>query len=187
VTASKPGRIGPWGRIVGPNPSRGERAMTIGGMAAGVVLAIATARASGPLFWSWWQWLLVLAVAADLGGGLIANALPATKAWYHRSGTRDWRRFAFAAIHLHLPLLALAMPGTLPPQIGWLAYAWLVGGAATVIAMPPRLRLAASFALTAIGTVLIARLWPITGAIGWMPLILFLKILAGHLIGPDRD
>ncbi len=181
-----PDRIGPWERIVGPETHGGDRALTIVGMIAAALLAAAAAIASGPIFWLWWQWLIVLAVATDLGGGMIANALPSIKYRNHTPGTPDWRHFGVALIHLHLPLMALVLPNMMPWRVAWLGYAWLVGGTAILLAVPMRWRLAAGLALTAIGTVLIARLLPIDGALGWMPLALFVKILAGHLIGPDR-
>lgn len=177
----------PWDRIVGPGASRGETIAIIVAAALAVPLAAGAAVAAGPIGWQWWQWLLVLALAADLGGGMVANALPATKRWYHRGGRPEWRLIAFVAIHLHLPVLALALPGAISVSAAWLGYLWLVGGALALLAVPNRLRLGAAVALTLVGTVLVARMMPMTSAIGWMPLALMLKLLVGHMVAPEDE
>ncbi|OYY89961.1 MAG: hypothetical protein B7Y45_09560 [Sphingomonas sp. 28-66-16] len=186
MSDGKPKATGLWARIVGPATSRGETAAILAMMALSVPLAAGAVIASGTVGWRWWQWLIVLLLAADLGGGVVANALPATKRWYHAPWVPEWRHLSFAVIHLHLPLMALLVPEAMPLQAAWLGYAWMIGGAAALIAIPARWRLAAAFVLTLAGTTLMARLVPLDSAVGWMPLALMLKILAGHLIGPAR-
>lgn len=175
----------PWDRMTG---SGADRSATIAIIAATVfAMLLATGAAIGAgVSWQWWQWLLVLALAADLGSGLVANALTTTKRWYHRSHVAEWRRIAFTALHLHLPLLALAIPDAIGMHAAWLGYLWLVGGATALTGVPDRLRLGGAIWLTLLGTVLLARLIPLTGAIGWMPLALMLKLLVGHMVGPEQ-
>lgn len=160
---------------------RADRRSTVLGAVAGALLAAAAVRAAGPPFWYWWQWLIVIGVAAELSGGLVAGAIATASA---RGG--DLRRLAFAAIQLHLPLLAMVAPGVMPSRAAWLGYAWAVGGATAMLAIPVRLRLAAGLALTAIGTVLMARSIPLDSLLGWVPILLFLRVFVADMAGPDR-
>ncbi|OYY70894.1 hypothetical protein [Sphingomonas sp. 28-63-12] len=185
MTGQAPNRNGLWAWIVGPGATRADTGLTIAAMVLAVPLAASAIIAAGPVGWHWWQWLFVLLLASDLGGGMIANALPATKRWYHRDRAQEPRMLAFAALHLHLPVLALIVPGAMPLGAALLGYIWLLGGVTALLAVPHRQRLAVALAFTALGTVLLGRLVPIDSALGWMPLALYLKILAGHLIGPD--
>lgn len=152
---------------------RAERRLVVAGAIAGAALAAVAVRAAGPPFWLWWQWAIVLAAAAELSAGLIASALPTT-GW----AGGDWRRLAFAAIQLHLPLMAMAIPGAMPVRAAWLGYVWLVGGTAAMLALPARWRLAMGLALTGVGTVLMARSVPLDALLGWLPILLFLRVFA---------
>ncbi|MBX9730792.1 MAG: hypothetical protein K2X59_05640 [Sphingomonas sp.] len=182
--ATKP--IGLIARIVGPAATPADTALTLAAMVLAVPLAAGAIVATGAVDWRWWQWLLVLIVASDLGGGIVANALPSTKRWYHGPNGHDRRMLGFALLHVHLPALALIVPEAMPMLAGVLGYIWLIGGVTILLAVPQRYRLAIALMITAIGTVLLARLLPVASALGWMPLALYLKILAGHVIGPDE-
>lgn len=151
-----------------------------------VPLAAAAGVAGGGRDWALWQWLVVLALAADLGGGMVAHMLPGIRNTYPARPRAPLRSLGFAALHLHLPVMALMLPGAFPMQAAWLGYIWMMGGAVLLLEIPARLRLAAALALSAIGAVLLSRLVPLDSALGWMPLLLFLKILAGHMANPAR-
>jgi len=152
-----------------------------------IPLAAAAVVAGGGGDWQTWQWLVVLALAADLGGGMVANMLPATKRHNHAANRADWRQLAFAALHCHLPVMSLMLPASMPVQPAVLGYIWMLGSATLLLAMPHRVRLAAALGLTVIGIVLLSRLLPLDGALGWMPLMLLLKILAGHMVPADES
>lgn len=177
--------IGPWGRPVGQHDGRAERRLATAAALIGAALAALTIDAAGPPLWSWWQWTIVLAAAAELSGGMVAGALPGGKSASHARGIGEWRHLAFAAIQLHLPLMAMVAPLAMPTRAAWLGYVWLVGGAALMLAVPTRLRLAIGLALTAIGTVLMARTVPVDGLLGWMPVLLYLRIFVSYLVAPD--
>ena len=145
------------------------------------MLGAAAIQAAGPPFWSWWQWAIVLAAAAELSRGMIGSALIDPRDVGPARRSADWQHLAFAAIQLHLPLMAMVAPSAMPVRAAWLGYAWLVGGAALMLAVPIRLRLAIGLALTAIGTGLMARLVPLDSLLGWMPMLLYLKSFAAHL------
>ena len=174
------------GRSVGQQQGRADRRLAVAGAAVGAALAALAIRAAGPPFWLWWQWAIVLAAAAELSGGMVAGALAGTRDTGAPRRSADWRHLAVAAIQLHLPLMAMAVPLAMPVRAAWLGYAWLVGGAALTLAVPVRLRFAGGLALTAIGTVLMARLVPLDGPLGWMPVLLFLKSFAAHSPAPDQ-
>ncbi|MBY0304966.1 MAG: hypothetical protein K2W86_07445 [Sphingomonas sp.] len=182
--ATKP--IGLLARIVGPAATPADTALTLAAMVLAVPLAAGAILSAGTVDWHWWQWLLVLIVASDLGGGIVANALPSAKSWYHAPNGHDRRMLGFALLQVQLPALALIVPEAMPMLAGLLGYIWLLGGVTILLAAPHRFRLAIAFMITAVGTVLLARLLPVASALGWMPLALYLKILAGHVIGPDK-
>lgn len=157
-----------------------DRRLVVAGAIAGAALAAVAIRAAGPPFWLWWQWAIILAAAAELSGGLVASALQTTG-----SSGGDWRRLAFAAIQLHLPLVAMVVPGAMPARAAWLGYVWLVGGTAVMLALPARWRLAMGLALTAVGTVLMARSAPLDALLGWLPILIFLRVLVAPITAPD--
>lgn len=187
MTMPAPKHARRWGRFTGAVAARTDALAIVAGAMVAVPLAVAAVNASGAPGWLWWQWLVVLALAADLGGGMVANNLPTIKRGTHHPGRRDWSLLGFVAIHLHLPVLALAVPDAMPQGAAWMGYCWLVGGAFVLLAVPDRLRLGLATLLTLVGTVLIAHLVPLDGPIGWMPMALMLKLLVGHMVGPEES
>lgn len=180
----RPGLLGAWDKIVGPGASLSETLATLFAMAAAAALARWAALAFGPPSWPWWTWLVVLLLASDLGGGLVANALPATKRWYHRPGTLARSHLGFAAVHMHAFVLAWLAPQQMPWLAAALLYAVMLAGSVLVLIMPRAIRLGVAYTVVACGTVVIARYLPLASPLGWVPLVLLLKIVAGHIIGP---
>ena len=181
------GLLGVWDQIVGPGASATESAVTLAAMAISIPLAAYAGVRQGNPHWPWWTWVVVLALASDLGGGLVANALPATKRWYHRPGSTGSQHLGFAALHVHPLVFAWLAPN----QVSWtwalLLYAWMLVGCGAVLVTPRAERLAIAFALTAIGVVTLSAWIPVGSPLGWVSCVLLLKVLAGHMIGPEAS
>jgi hypothetical protein len=155
-------------------------------MVLSVGLAAWAALIFGPVHWQWWTWVVILLLASDLGGGLIANALPATQRWYHRPGASARDHLGFAAMHVHAFVFAWLAPAAMPWPAAIALYCWMLVSCIVVLLFPLILGRAVAFALTALGTVLFGMWVPIASPLGWAALVLLLKIVAGHMIGPDR-
>src|SRR5690606_24667350 len=110
----------------GREPSRGSILLAL--LVAGATIALGGAMLLGAgLQLAWWQWALVVVVAFDIGGGVIANATPAAARQYHRLD-RPWEPVLFAAGHVHPFVIAWLLPG----------YNWQAGATlyiATIVAV----------------------------------------------------
>jgi hypothetical protein len=177
------GALGVWDEIVGPGADGLETALIVGAMVAGPGLAIAWALAAG-VDWAWWQWLVLAILACDLVGGLACNGLEPAKRWHHRPGRPPNAHFLFCALHVHPLILALAMPDAMPWRTALIVYGLLLAGAGLVIGVPARLKTAVSLLVSAVAILACSlRLAPLS-ALGWVPVVLFLKVLAGFLVPP---
>jgi hypothetical protein len=179
------GLLGAWDKIVGPGASATETVVTLTAMTASVPLAWYAVVRDGSPHWQWWTWIIVLVLASDLGGGLVSNALPATKRWYHRPGSTAMQHLGFAALHVH----PFALAWLAPDQVNWtwalLLYLWMLVSCGVLLLVPRPVRLAIAFALTATGVVVSSRWVPVASPLGWVSCVLLLKVLAGHMVGPE--
>ncbi|GAA4432714.1 hypothetical protein GCM10023169_38780 [Georgenia halophila] len=71
----------PW--LLGEGATTAERALVAATTVLGTLGVLALAWHAGTT-WQWWQWLVVAVLAVDLLGGAAANALGASKRFYHR-------------------------------------------------------------------------------------------------------
>jgi hypothetical protein len=186
LTRPREALLGMWDRIVGPGATRAETIAMLIAMVASIGLAAWAALTLGPVHWQWWTWIVILVLASDLGGGLVANALPATQRWYHRPGGSARDHLGFAAMHIHAFVLAWLAPSALPWRAAIGLYCWMMASCLVVLLAPFPLRKAVAFALTALGTVFFGIRVPIASPLGWVAIVLLLKIVAGHMIGPER-
>jgi hypothetical protein len=169
----------------GAYPTRLEVALV---WVAALALFVWTAAAGASLNWSWWQWAIAAFLAIDIGGGAVANCLNSAKRFYHAppalaDGMHSKlarRPLVFAVIHIHPVIAALAFsPNMLAASVGW--FVALFVASALVRAVPLFLaRPVAALAVTA-AIVVSSRTGFIEG-LEWLPGILFLKIVLGHMV-----
>ncbi len=123
-------------RLAGPGATRLELTLGLGASAVGLAVGLVTAL-SQP--WLWWEQTLVVLIAADLAGGVVVNAQPASRLWWHRPGRRSVHHIRFAALHVHPFIFAILLD-----EWSWgLAiglYVAVVVGAAAVALSPRRLQ-----------------------------------------------
>jgi hypothetical protein len=177
------GPLGVWDRLVGPGADPFENALIVGAMVAAPGLASAWAWVTGA-DWRWWQWLIVAFFACELFGGLMADALPAAKRWHHRPGQGGRQLFAFCLLHVHPLVLAVAIPTALSVRTGVIVYGLMLAGAGASIAAPPRFKGAVGLMACVIAPILCAIWLPLISPLGWLPSVLFLRVLAAHLTPP---
>ncbi|OQW45775.1 MAG: hypothetical protein A4S16_12315 [Proteobacteria bacterium SG_bin6] len=89
-------------------------------------------------------------------------------------------------MHVHAFVFAWLAPAAMPWPAAIALYCWMLASCVVILFFPVILRRAVAFALTALGTVLFGIWVPIASPLGWTALVLLLKIVGGHMIGPDR-
>jgi hypothetical protein len=150
-----------------------------------LVLAVVSAGT----IWTFWQWIIALALAPDLGRGVVANGLNSCKRFYHtpahegegafvRAAKNHW---LFTAFHLH-PIIVYAMWA---PDYLWVGLVWygvLLLSVAVVRAVP--LYLARPVAFLLVGAAIVAQpaVVPSIPHLEWLVPLLFLKIVLGHSV-----
>jgi hypothetical protein len=161
--------VRPWRWLHGAAPRRCDLIATY---AAAITAAWATYDASG-------SWVLA-AIAADVGGGVVANATASTARWYAARGRPV--HVAFVGMHVLHVVLAAAVGGASPV---W-ATAVFVFAAASVVLVRSVARasaLAVASALVVIGSVAFPLL---PGLAPFVPLFL-LKLVVGFGVHARRD
>lgn len=81
----------------------------------------------------WWRALLAALLVADLAAGAVANLTRGTSDHYAASAQR---RMVFLIVHLHLPLIALALGLPLIPAL--IAWALTIAAASVVVTLQHR-------------------------------------------------
>jgi hypothetical protein len=185
VTAATPvaargGIRGIGDRLVGPGATTGEQAVTGAAVCAGVAVALGTAL-HAQAAWGWWQYAPAALVAADLFGGVAANATDAAKRWWHRPGRTARQHLGFVAAHVQPFALAWLLPG-----YDWTAAAVTYGlafiAAVGIVAAPDRLRRPAAFAAGATAVAIVVQLPGVGPELAWFGPVLLVKLLLAHLL-----
>jgi hypothetical protein len=174
--------------LLGNGATKAEQMLTWG---AGLVVACLYVyyAMTDALEWSFWQYLVAVLIASDVGSGAIANSLNSCKRFYHtpaKATEPGYVRFAknhlaFSALHVY-PILIGLLYGTEHWFYGVFWYAFLMVG--TVIILKTPLYLRRPVALFAILLALIVNadfIQPVPGFV-WFTPALCLKILYGHLV-----
>jgi hypothetical protein len=139
--------------------------------------------------WTFWQWVIAMGLAPDLGGGVVANGLNSCKRFYHtpaHEGEGAFVRAAknhclFTAFHVH-PIIVYALwaPDHVWVGLGW--YVLLLLSVGAVRAVP--LYLARPVAFLLAGAAIVAQ--PAADSsiphLEWLVPLLFLKIVLGHAV-----
>jgi hypothetical protein len=168
-----------WDTLIGPGASRAEQALILGAAVAGTIGVAAYAYLRN-VDWTIWQWMILVVLALDLFGGVVANGTGAARRWYHRPGQTRRDHFLFVAVHLaQLVVFALAFPSA-----NWLtvigAYAYLLLSALAILAAPTELQRPVSY-LSYIGALGVALLFNAPTGLEWFLPILYFKLLVSHL------
>jgi hypothetical protein len=179
--APRRGWPGQWDSFIGPGATRAENALILGAaLAAGVALPLYAGLAG--LGWTALQLLAGTLIAADLAGGVVANAAAPAKAWYHRAGQGLRQHLAFILAHgAHLFVVAWLFRG-----MDWtffaVYYGYLVGAALVVLLVPLYVQRPVAFLLYA-GALVIHdyTVLPVAG-LEWFVPIFFLKLLIAYLL-----
>ena len=176
------GGFGAWDRFVGPGATGAEDNLQL-------ILGGLIALGGVALFWllrgeptSVWQWLFVVVLAFDIGGGIVTNSTSAAKRWYHRAEYTKLKHFGFVATHLvHIALLAfLFSPNPF-------AYSIALGGLlvlATLILLLTPLYLQRPMAVGLAMLIILVGQLPLFDLAGlnWFIPALMLKLLLGHAL-----
>ena len=174
------GLPGEWDRFIGPGATRAENWLIIASafLAAGFVLIY---DFLGPQRPTALQIVLSTLIAFDLGGGVAANATRAAKRWYHRPGQGRRQHMAFTLVHI----LYIFLVAWLFRSMDWVYFACFsvfLGAAAWLILSAP-LYLQRALTLVFCGLAVMFNVFPLpTPGLEWFIPILFIKLLAGHVL-----
>ena len=169
-----------WQRLIGPDStpaeSRGAIICGLVGAAVAVVLAVVRTDEITPVG------VAVLGVlAADVVGGVWANATSSTRRWYHRPCAGFWSGVGFEILHVHPFVVAWVVPG-----FGWVPAAVLYLGTLVAYVAVDRAPAglsapAASVGALAVFTAVLAT-YPVLAGIEWFVPAYLLKLLVGHAV-----
>jgi hypothetical protein len=173
--------------LMGTGATRAEKTIAyLSGLL--VPLALVLLGLKGIVHWVWWQWIIALAIGADISAGAVANALNSCKRFYHspiQPGEEKYRSIKnpilFSAMHVYPLIIWLAFDRT-----NWIfgivwytllvLCAWLVGQVPLYLQRPAAVML--------IVFVLLANAYLIQSIPGfeWLAPLLFIKIILGHAV-----
>jgi hypothetical protein len=145
--------------------------------------------ATRPRDWAWWQVGLAMLIAADVGGGMVANSLNSCKRYYHTPARSDAPRYvrflkaplAFAALHVYPLLVSLLFRGG-PWWYGGFWYAYVLGWSALVLRLPLYLHRPVAMLGVLAALLLNATLVPVVPGFTWLAPALVLKVVLAHLV-----
>lgn len=168
-----------WDEFVGPEATRTNTVVTLGGSAAALFVApwMATRRGAGR-----GGTALVALLAVDLAGGVYVNNTRACARWYERTGQGASQHLRFAAWHVH-PVAVAYVDSAVdrqPHPLRWASahYAYVMLATAAIRAVPKRRRLL-GVTLTAGGLALDSVLGKSSTA-PWFAWMYYPKLLMGH-------
>lgn len=166
--------------LIGPGASRGElvlgwSAALFAGGAQIVWIALFAPQ------WTVLQSIVATLFAFDIGGGVVVNACPSARRWWHRPQQGLPHHLAFFAAHVHPFVVAW-----LWPSFGWVPalalYLTMLAMALTVLLSPRDLQRPLSFGLGAIGIVLGATLLRMPPGLAWLPALYYVKLVMAHAV-----
>lgn len=180
VPPPRPGWRGAVDRFFGPGPTRAEILVQVIGVPVLAALVL-TRVATADLELRWWSVALLVIFAVDAVGGVLTNATGAAKRWYHRPGTRG-ERLRFVAVHLaHLALLGGLV---LDQRWDWMVLnaALLLGLSVLIEYTPLPIRRPVALGALVAAVLINSIMVPVPDGLGWIALLLYLKLLVSHLI-----
>lgn len=179
------GLLGHWDRFVGPGMTAGETSLVIAAAVIGTLAAALHLALSGSTVL---QILIGGLIAFDVIGGAVCNCTDTTKRWYHRSGQTFADQFGFVALHvLHIALIAVIFRGDGVDFVyAGLASAWLLVSAYATMASPSLLKNPVAVSCYLIALAMMFYVLGPTSGMEWFLPALFVKLLIGHAVPPER-
>ncbi len=177
--------------LFGPDATRLEK--------GGVLLAALFSGSAVAAFWlceqpGWplWVLLVTVAVAADLGGGVVANFLPSCKRFYHQQPSLEalwWEKallnpLVFSALHIY-PILIWAIHSDVQVRVGVLWYLLLLGFTIILRGTPDNLKRPAAGLIVLAVLLLNALALPSPAGLSWFIPALFIKLVLAHQVPPE--
>lgn len=165
-------------RLTGPGATPAERTRVAAAAVGGLALGILTVHA--PLL----DTAVLALLSAETTAGLVNSMNPAAKAWQHRPALSPAAKLARAALAL-IPLALfvwLFRAGDL--QRFLIAALFLVAGAMTVLAAPPRSQRAVGLVGVLVAMTTIDQTVGLVREAAWFPPLLFTRVLIGYLPAP---
>ena len=173
--------------LMGTGATKAEKTIAyIGGLIVPIALALLGIK--GIVHWAWWQWIIAIAIGADISAGAVANALNSCKRFYHspiKPGEEKYRLaknlIFFSTLHVY-PLIIWLGFDRANWMFGVIWYTLLVFSTWVIVQVPLYLQRPASIIIVLV--VILANAYLITPIPGfeWLAPLLFIKIIVGHAV-----
>ncbi|SDK42801.1 hypothetical protein [Natronorubrum texcoconense] len=183
--APRTGARGLWDRLVGPESTRAENGLILGYsvvFCTGLLLYTTIAQPD----WTPLQRGVVVLVAFDIAGGIVANTTVSGTRWWHRPAQTRRDHLRFVAGHLHPFVLAWLFVGLTWADAA-VIYGFLVCGAAVILATPDDLERPVAMGVFSVGLLVALYVVAVPNGLEWFVPFLYLKLLPGHLVDGRRD
>ena len=157
---------------------------SVGSLVVPVLLVVYMYFTNNYFGWSWWQIIFALAIAGDIGGGVVCNALNSAKRFYHspvKNGEPVWAKnhVMFNLLHLH-PIVVGLVFGALNWQYGLFWYSLLALMTIILDKTPLYLKRPIAMMLILIIIMLNSYFMPSIPGFEWLAPLLFIKLLVSH-------
>lgn len=144
---------------------------------------------TGYLAWRWWQYALAIILGADLGGGMVCNALNSCKQFYFTPLKADETGFVrvvknhllFSALHIH-PIIIWIIFGGSAWLYGLFWYSLYLICVFITLNIPLYLKRPISILLLLFALLINYYFIPPIKGFEWLIPVLFVKIVLGHLV-----
>lgn len=161
----------------GENPTRADYLITYGVALLGAAFAVLL----GGSGWRLIQQIVVFVVAADVLGGVVANATRSTNTWYHQQPR--WVGAVFILLHIIQPVVLVLVVDLNNWQYAIGLYVYMVISAFIVEALPGKdIQLPAAFGLTGIGIVIFTGIITTIPLLGWFAPAYLIKLVTAHAV-----
>ena len=183
--APRTGVRGLWDRLVGPQSTRTENGLTLGYsvvFCTGLLLYTTIAQPD----WSPLQRAVVVLVAFDIAGGIIANTTVSETRWWHRPTQTRRDHLQFVVGHLHPFVLAWLFVGLTWADAA-VIYGFLVCGAVVILAVPDDLGRPVAMGVFSAGLLVALYVVAVPHGLEWFVPFFYLKLLSGHLVDGRQD
>jgi hypothetical protein len=165
--------------IIGPDATKAELILGWGTAVVFCAGQLIWAQVWGN--WTWWQLMIALVFAFDIGGGVVVNATRSGRKYWHRPTLNIRNHALFYLAHIHPFLIALFWNDfswwqALAIYVGMLIMAFLVR------ITSPKIKRPLSFGLTSLATVAGITWLRMPAGIAWLPPLYFVKLILAHSV-----
>lgn len=169
--------------MIAPGATRTERILGYGAGVFGIIFATVVCVLGEA---SSFATIVMAVVGFDLFGGVVVNATPSCSRRFHESRRSRWSAFGFFAGHVHMLVLAAALP-EMPWVTAITSYVGILLAAVATTFTTGVYRCPTAFMLTSFLIAICTILQPLSMTVAWVNPVLVVKLLLSHLLPHSGD